>query len=349
MKLFGLVAFAATSSLAQFQDTCSQQLTDAVAECQKSAGIDDLKLFIPAIKDGAGRDNYCGNAWAGCAKLKLLAPASDCIFWIWKGWSVNPSKELACPADQTTMLCTPNRLAVSEGYGLLYANTIQSNTNEQFAYNNETKAIVAKSNGQCLDVYKDNNQFKLHTYACDSKNTNQKWTITNHKVQHAVHGVCLQADLGHPGAAVGVAPCSGASETNQWFDACDRVPKGYVQLRAATGKNLLEYNSGLYLNPGGHDFNDIFEWGNGLLKSASNGQCLDVYKDGNGQFKLHTYACDSNNGNQKWTIANNVVKHATHNNICLDADPTYADSHAQVWECTPNNPNQQWTLLQYSK
>ncbi|OQR91667.1 hypothetical protein ACHHYP_04484 [Achlya hypogyna] len=347
MKLSAaMLAITSAGAFAQFQNTCSQQLNDAVAECQKAANMDNLMAFASMVR--TDREKYC-TAMPGCAKLQALAPSSDCVFWVWKGHSVNPSKDLTCPERAATTLCTPSRLAVSEGYGLLYANTIKHNTNEQFVFNNESQTIVAKSNGQCLDVYKENDQFKLHTYACSATNGNQKWVLRDHKVRHATHGVCLQTDLGRPGAAVGVAPCTGASETNQWFDACDRVPEHYIQLQSATGKHLLEYNGNVFVNPGGHDFNDIFQWENSMLKSASSGQCLDAYRDSDNQFKLHMYQCDANNGNQKWTIADNVVKHATHPNLCLDADPSYADQHVQVWTCGPNNRNQQWTMLPYSK
>ncbi|OQS02257.1 hypothetical protein THRCLA_05350 [Thraustotheca clavata] len=349
MKVIAPTALLLASTVqAQFQNTCSQQLMDALSECQKSSGTKDLMDFAGTVSNGNGRDKYC-NTWTGCDKLKGLAPSSDCVFWVWKGWSVNPSKDLTCPkSDKATTFCTPNHLALSEGYGLLYANTVKGSANEQFVYDEGSQTILAKSNGQCLDVYKDNNEYKLHTYACDSNNANQKWKYANHKLQHATHPVCIQTDMNNPGAAVGVAACTSVSETNQWFDACDKVPTNYIQLKSSKGKHLLEYNGGLYVNSGGHDFNDLFQWDNNMIKSASSGQCLDVYKDNNG-YKLHTYACDANNGNQKWTIANNVVKHATHNNICLDIDPTYADQHVQVWECTPNNPNQQWELIRYSK
>ncbi|EQC30945.1 cytolethal distending toxin A/C family protein [Saprolegnia diclina VS20] len=88
-----------------------------------------------------------------------------------------------------------------------------------------------------------------------------------------------------------------------------------------------------------------------MLKVASNNQCLDAYKDNaDGKFKVHTYACDVTNSNQKWNFnpSTKTLEHATHAGQCLDADPTYADRHAQMWACTPNNVNQQWSIDAFS-
>ncbi|KDO17526.1 hypothetical protein SPRG_21856 [Saprolegnia parasitica CBS 223.65] len=72
-----------------------------------------------------------------------------------------------------------------------------------------------------------------------------------------------------------------------------------------------------------------------------NGECLDAFRDGD-KFGLHTYACDATNANQKWLIdaAGHKIKHATHNNLCLDVDPTNPTHAAQVWECHDWNTNQ---------
>ncbi|EQC29167.1 hypothetical protein SDRG_13040 [Saprolegnia diclina VS20] len=77
------------------------------------------------------------------------------------------------------------------------------------------------------------------------------------------------------------------------------------------------------------------------LQVAGNGECLDAFRDGD-KFGLHTYACDATNGNQKWIIdaADHKIKHATHNNLCLDVDPTNPTHAAQVWECHNWNTNQ---------
>ncbi|OQR95442.1 hypothetical protein THRCLA_07867, partial [Thraustotheca clavata] len=83
-----------------------------------------------------------------------------------------------------------------------------------------------------------------------------------------------------------------------------------------------------------------------MFKSASSQQCLDSFLDSDGKYKVHTYNCDVNNGNQKWIVHSDTkqIEHATHKGQGLDGDPTYADHHLQMWECGNNNPNQQWNL-----
>ncbi|OQR97106.1 lysosomal beta glucosidase [Thraustotheca clavata] len=82
------------------------------------------------------------------------------------------------------------------------------------------------------------------------------------------------------------------------------------------------------------------------IQVVGNGKCLDAYPNSNAGagYSVHLWNCDSTNGNQKWNInaAGHQIKHATHPNLCLDADPTDSQSRLQVWTCASlgTNPNQ---------
>ncbi|EQC26582.1 hypothetical protein SDRG_15612, partial [Saprolegnia diclina VS20] len=51
--------------------------------------------------------------------------------------------------------------------------------------------------------------------------------------------------------------------------------------------------------------------------------------------------------NQKWIVGNGQIKHATHPNLCLDVDPTDANSAAQVWTCYANAINQRFSVVAF--
>ncbi|KDO22697.1 hypothetical protein SPRG_22269 [Saprolegnia parasitica CBS 223.65] len=128
------------------------------------------------------------------------------------------------------------------------------------------------------------------------------------------------------------------------------MEKSYVKLITKTNKVISEFYSGVYADWVSDSVNELFVYDSAAktLQAASNGQCLDAYRDGD-KFGLHTYACDATNGNQKWIIdaANHKIKHATHNNLCLDVDPTNPSNAAQVWECHNANTNQWIDAVKY--
>ncbi|OQR85991.1 hypothetical protein ACHHYP_11108, partial [Achlya hypogyna] len=82
------------------------------------------------------------------------------------------------------------------------------------------------------------------------------------------------------------------------------------------------------------------------LQVVGNGKCLDAYPNAGvaAGFSVHLWSCDATNANQRWRInaAGHQISHATHANLCLDADPTDSQSRLQVWQCAPlgTNPNQ---------
>ncbi|EQC27581.1 hypothetical protein SDRG_14635 [Saprolegnia diclina VS20] len=247
----------------------------------------------------------------------------------------------------TISLCNYKHSVLSEWNGQLFVDTEKKNFNEKFWYNFDDQSIQSQSNNAtCLDVYQDvqgKNQVRL--YACTGGSA-QKWGFepNSHSLRHlTVRNLCLESAHLTPGASPFVADCTGG--ISQWFTKCEEAPaaKSYVKLVTKDKKAISEFYSGVYANWVSDSANELFTYDSNAktLQAASNGQCLDAFRDGD-KFGLHTYACDATNDNQKWIIdaANHKIKHATHNNLCLDVDPTNPSHVAQVWECHNASTNQ---------
>ncbi|OQR98950.1 glycoside hydrolase [Thraustotheca clavata] len=119
-----------------------------------------------------------------------------------------------------------------------------------------------------------------------------------------------------------------------------------IQLVTSRGKVLYEYANELHAFDNQHQFQDLWYYNSQTkqIRSRSNNQCLDVYNSNN-NFYVHFYDCgDGSNGNQKWNLQNNKVVHATHSNLCLDADPNDGGQRVQVWSCVNGNSNQVFTV-----
>ncbi|KDO19046.1 hypothetical protein SPRG_15000 [Saprolegnia parasitica CBS 223.65] len=250
-------------------------------------------------------------------------------------------------AADTISLCNYKHNVLSEWNGQLFVDTEKKNLNEKFWYNFDDKSIQSQSNNEtCLDVYQDvqgKNQVRLHPCTGGSA---QKWGFepNSHSIRHlTVRNLCLESARATPGAAPFVAECTGG--VSQWFTKCEEAPaaRSYVKLITKNKKAISEFYSGVYANWASDTTNELFTYDTRIktLQAASNGECLDAFRDGD-KFGLHTYACDATNANQKWIIdaAGHKIKHATHNNVCLDVDPTNPTHAAQVWECHDANTNQ---------
>ncbi|OQS00767.1 hypothetical protein ACHHYP_02681, partial [Achlya hypogyna] len=243
-------------------------------------------------------------------------------------------------------LCSFTQKILSEYNNQVYADVIRHNTNEKIVYNAATKSVRFQSNGQCLDAYRDGSRFNLHTWPCDAANSNQHWVLDTaaHRLRHLTHAnLCAVVNPYARGDLVRVEPCS--ASLAQHIDLCTGSSTRYVQIQTCKGnKPLSEGYTSLYVDTVRNNLNELFEFKDGAIKAASNGQCLDAFRDGAG-FGLHTYPCDQNNVNQKWYMDNGRIKHSVHKNVCLDADPTDPAHKAQVWQCYPNNDNQCWKLI----
>ncbi|EQC35517.1 hypothetical protein SDRG_07225 [Saprolegnia diclina VS20] len=252
------------------------------------------------------------------------------------------------PATTTLTFCAYNRQALSEYNGDIFTDVVRTNKNEQFVYSPSAMTLVSESNGQCLDAYLDGNgAYQLHTYQCMEGNGNQKWVYNTNarRIEHGTHqGLCVVG--GSAGTKARVEPCS--QSLLQYFSDCKGSSSVSVHLQTCyTDSWLSEYDTGLYADKLRNNANENFAYDPvaQTLQVGSNGQCLDAFSTGDGKFGLHTYACDAKNSNQKWILQDKLVKHATFNNLCLDADPTDNSHKAQVWDCTAYNKNQCWNIL----
>ncbi|KDO28782.1 hypothetical protein SPRG_22171, partial [Saprolegnia parasitica CBS 223.65] len=246
--------------------------------------------------------------------------------------------------------CTYNRQALSEYYGDIYSDVLRNNKNEQFVYNPSAMTLVSESNGQCLDAFLDgSNRYQLHTYKCMEGNVNQKWIFNanTNRIEHGTHhGLCVAS--GPAGTKARVEMCN--QSLQQFFSDCDDSATVGLRFQTCyTNSWLSEYDTGLYADKVRNNVNEKFAYDPvaQTLQVGSNGQCLDAFSTGHGKFGLHTFPCDAKNANQKWVLQDKLVKHATHPNLCLDADPTDDRHKAQVWDCTAYNKNQCWNLVRH--
>ncbi|EQC30919.1 hypothetical protein SDRG_11398 [Saprolegnia diclina VS20] len=100
----------------------------------------------------------------------------------------------------------------------LYARPSEDIANQVFAWDKANKMLKSASNGQCLDAFKDaNGKVQVHTYACDVKNSNQKWNFnpSTKTLEHATHaGQCLDVD--HSDFHVQMWACVPGNTNQMW-------------------------------------------------------------------------------------------------------------------------------------
>ncbi|OQR86946.1 hypothetical protein THRCLA_10506 [Thraustotheca clavata] len=365
MKLIYLTALL-TIANAQYPGTCNNDVLNAFAKCSKfvaPGGVSPQAVSI--IGSTPGHLSICYGDWPECNDLQNigLSAAGDCTINIWKGSWVNvrtfisPCPNPMPPRVVDKQFCTATKQILSEFYTQLFTDVVHNNDNEKLSYNQTSQNIIAKSNGQCLEAVPNPAPSygfgTVKTSPCDLKNENQKWAIDGNRVRAAGY-YCLTTDPFRRGSVVSVAACDYGNPTlsNQFFADCTTVTTNYVRIVSTRGKRISEYYSGLYFNDPANNFNELFTWdaSTQMFKSASSQQCLDSFLDSDGKYKIHTYNCDVNNGNQKWIVHTDTkqIEHATHKGQCLDGDPTYADHHLQMWACGTNNPNQQWNVEPYT-
>ncbi|OQR87445.1 serine protease family S08A [Achlya hypogyna] len=250
------------------------------------------------------------------------------------------------PAPVQAKFCTYKKTVLSEWNNQLFVDTIKNNKNEGFVIDLTYNVIQsASSEDGCLALIKDATNTATPTLTKCTGDATQIWKFdaVAKRIVHPASGFCLASNAAKLGAGPSVAPCA-AGALSQFFDNCESVTqKSYVKLVTKSNKYISEFYSGVYADWTSDSANELFTYDSNAktLQVASNGQCLDAFRDGN-KFGLHTYTCDASNGNQKWIIdaAGHKIKHATHNNLCLDVDPTNPVHAAQVWECHNWNTNQ---------
>ncbi|OQR99577.1 serine protease family S08A [Thraustotheca clavata] len=245
-----------------------------------------------------------------------------------------PKTRTPAPEPVNAKFCTFKKTILSEWNNQLFVDTIKNNDNEGFVIDRVNNIIYSVSaqnadpehQAGCLSLVKDTSNTNSVVLNKCTGDATQIWKFdpVAKRIIHPATNFCLTSNAAKNGAGPSVAPCS-ASALSQFFDSCDSVPapRKYVKLVTKTNKVLSEFYSGIYADWSADNVNEIFAYDDSskTFQALSNGQCLDAFVNGN-SYGLHTYTCDANNGNQKWNIENNKVKHATYNNLCLDVDPT---------------------------
>ncbi|OQR81365.1 hypothetical protein THRCLA_11798 [Thraustotheca clavata] len=363
MKLLYLAAVLAATQ-ADIPNACTGDVFTAYTRCAKFLVPGSQVAPIYTLKSLEGHLAMCYGDWPECTDIQRLGvtPAADCNVFVPRNSYENlktifrPCENPMPPRYVDKQLCTANHLILSEYNGQLYTDVVRNNDNEKLVYNTTYQTITVKSNGQCLQAVANHGYDGVATAPCDIKLPDQKWTLSNNRVQMAekATNACLQTDPFQHSALVTLGPCDKGSPliSKQFFTDCSSVTEKYVYIVSTRGKRVSEYYTGLYFNTPANNFNELFTWDatTQMFKSASNQQCLDSFLDSDGKYKIHTYDCDANNGNQKWIVHADTkqIEHATHKGQCLDGDPTYGDHHLQMWACVPNNENQQWNIEAYN-
>nr|AIG56230.1 secreted protein [Achlya hypogyna] len=257
-------------------------------------------------------------------------------------------------------LLVPFQLVTTKGKVVYeYAHVLHAYTNaHQFQdlwyYNKATMQIKSRSDGLCIDAFLgDDKKYYVHLYDCgDGSNGNQKWSLQNQKVVHAVHpNLCLDADPTDPNQGIQVWECV-SGNTNQIFTVTAETHhmtlasgnlvlavqgnSDQVQFRPVQGSMAAVYSdaSALWtLDPS-----------TGLMKSETTSQCLDAYQPKNGG-AIHTYACDPNNRNQIWRYdpLTQQLRHVSHQGYCLDLGSA-SGATPYIWTC--HTPGDTWMTYQ---
>ena len=122
----------------------------------------------------------------------------------------------------------------------------------------------------------------------------------------------------------------------------------FVKLQSPGEAHLIEYYTGMYFGAGQNNANDAFDWDQsiGSIRSVSGNACLDAFVADDKKLYLHTYPCDAANPNQWWIYDDGArqVRHKTHTNMCLDADPSDADKKVQMYTCAQGNAHQYFEM-----
>ncbi|RHY03616.1 hypothetical protein DYB25_011636 [Aphanomyces astaci] len=230
----------------------------------------------------------------------------------------------------------------------VYARRPTHSINEKFTYNAQTQQFTSLGNNQCLDAYRDDGApggFKVHTYACDPNNLNQKWTFgADNYLYHASHHRCLDVDVN----VLQLWPCHDHNvNRNQWFSHALQVQL-FTSFKSALASSTS--SGGLGVAPlvttggaGGEGGNQpptqLFWWNSNtkaLQSDADLSQCVDAYAATSTSFQVHMYPCDASNGNQKWKLdaVTHRVFHLTHAKKCLNVVGT---SSIELVDCINNN------------
>ncbi|OQR93335.1 hypothetical protein THRCLA_22317, partial [Thraustotheca clavata] len=344
---------------------CKGNTLDAFNKCSAFASPNGNAAAINAISSTVGQLSICYGDWTACNDIQTITPtdAGDCYITVKEGQIMHvrnifqPCPNPMPPRVVEKQICTATGLILSEYYGDLFTDVVRNNKNEKFEYNQTAQTLVAKTNGQCLEVFRSPTPDPTYDFGsvktapCDYTKDTQKWVLENGRLSNSNKKYCLETinPFWH-GTSVLAVPCRIRQTyySNTFFAECSTIRKDFVRIVSSRGKRISEFYSGLYFGDVVDNFNELFWWNptTQMFENPMRGECLDSFLDADGKYKLHMYGCNQDNPNQKWIVHADTkkIEHATHRGQCLDGDPTYQDQHVQMWECIPNNINQMWTV-----
>ncbi|OQR97977.1 glycoside hydrolase [Achlya hypogyna] len=247
------------------------------------------------------------------------------------------------PPDNNPRLKVPFQLLTARGKALrenYQGVAAKDNNHDRFTawmYDSNTQQLYNVGAGTCLDAYQENGVHKVHMYACDKDNGNQKWRMTKDKIVHSViNNLCLDADPTDASEGVQVWTCVD-NNTNQQFTVNSEMQ--HVSLTARSFNRVFAVGDNdqvlFRASAGGTDTGALWtlDTSKGSVTSESNHRCLDSWEGKNGAV-VHAWDCDANNGNQKWNYdtITKQLRHATHQGYCLDMGSDTGDK-PYLWQC----------------
>lgn len=227
---------------------------------------------------------------------------------------------------------------IGEEVGLGFGS--QGAENSQWYLKPLSQLVQSKGSNYCLDAYEPWDGGRVHVYACNANEPNQKWTLDAYtgQLKHVTHaGFCLDADqTANNGQGKASLYWCHLNNNNQVWRKVTNLAKG-VRIQSAS-------SDGAFLEPTSEDTvvgkaasnqdGQLWFWDASTKRVISKwrNECLDAYEAWDGG-RVHTYACIDGEGNQKWTYSDTTqqVKHAKHKGFCL----AYSDLSAKLLQLKP--------------
>ncbi|KDO25548.1 hypothetical protein SPRG_20667 [Saprolegnia parasitica CBS 223.65] len=225
------------------------------------------------------------------------------------------------------------------GTELYVLETPRNGTDEWFEYNanqQTLRSLAPEMNSTCLTLHPSNRLY-FSTCCAPEMCQSQQFVFYKNRLRHPT-SFCVARNLYKPDAGRPMAGiwCNDDRDNDQWLavlkeDAHDnstrrRLDAFDTRIRAASGKLISEWTTGLYVNWAVNNKNEWFTYNEGghTFQAQSNRQCIDAFWSSDPSvkwwvLKIHTYDCGYGNPNQEWSAEFNHIKHLNHAGMCMEA------------------------------
>lgn len=243
---------------------------------------------------------------------------------------------------------------------------------KHFSKTQRGRLIQSLHSGKCLDVFKGNkkNGANVGLWKCHGKK-NQRWTLHHQGyIRSALNGKCLDVKgagkVGKNGANVMMWDCHGGKNQTWRSRGSYRGMTQLVSLAPGASQWCLDIKGGKTSNGANAQ---IWKCQNTrklsgphrwmvtnkpvTIRSIQNrfaGKCVDSTKTTKKGTKIHTWACNKKNANQKWFLKKRSGTYyeikSANSGLCLDVARASKKNGAKVlqWPCH-GKANQQWTFI----